>query len=64
MLVTNFAKSLFGLPQKSKAFPCRKILCYSFGSNPKFKVVEDPKEANKLVFEDNGKCRIFEHKNG
>lgn len=30
-----------------------------FATNPKFKVVEDPKEANKLVFEENGKCRIF-----
>jgi hypothetical protein len=30
----------------------------------KFRIVEDPKDANKLVFDHNGKCRIFEHKNG
>lgn len=30
----------------------------------KFKVVADPKEANKLIFHENGKCKIFEHKDG
>ena len=37
---------------------------FGFSQQPKFKVVDDPKEAHKLVFDHNGKCRIYEHKNG
>lgn len=29
-----------------------------------FKIISDPKDVSKLVFDDDGKCKIFEHKNG
>lgn len=48
----GFSRTILGKP------------CFYSFAQPKFKVIEDPKEANKLVFDESGKCRIFEHKNG
>ncbi len=37
---------------------------YAFSSRKNFRIISDPKDVSKLVFDDNGKCKIFEHKNG
>lgn len=29
-----------------------------------YKIISDPKEVSKLIFDNQGKCKIFEHKNG
>lgn len=57
-------KLIIRVASKLRVWSCLPSLKYSFSQNPKFKIVDDPKEANKLVFGANGKCRIFEHKNG
>jgi hypothetical protein len=37
---------------------------FSFSKMKNFKIISDPKDVSKLVFDDTGKCKIFEHKNG
>ena len=54
----------------NKQFGNRLIISQSLFSvkrpkfDPQFRVVSDPRDAPKLVFNENGKCLIFEHKNG
>lgn len=41
-----------------------KLLAFEFSKVKNFKIITDPKDVSKLVFDDKGKCKIFEHKNG
>ena len=41
-----------------------KIANYRFSERPKYKIVDDPKDVSKLVFDEKGKCLLFEHRNG
>jgi hypothetical protein len=36
---------------------------YSFSRLKNFKIISDPKDVSKLIFDDQGRCKIFEHKN-
>lgn len=47
----------------SRSLLKRLTVCGCFSSK-KFNIVQDPKEAPKLVFESDGRCKIYEHKNG
>ena len=48
----------------SNLFSLIKQNNYAFSRMKNFKIISDPKDVSKLVFDDNGKCKIFEHKNG
>ena len=44
--------------------PLLKNLRYGINLRDKFLVIDDPKDYTKLVFDENGKCKIFEHQGG
>lgn len=69
-MISPFAKVLSSsfrryskLGINSNLFSLVKQNNYGF-SRKNFKIISDPKDVSKLVFDDNGKCKIFEHKNG
>lgn len=37
---------------------------YVYSVKKSFKIISDPKDISKLIFDDEGKCKIFEHKGG
>lgn len=43
-------------------FPTVANVGYNFSKQ--YKVITDPKDVSKLIFDEQGKCKIFEHKNG
>ena len=68
-MISPFAKVLSSsfrtyskLGINSNLFSLVKQNNYGF-SRKNFKIISDPKDVSKLVFDDNGKCKIFEHKN-
>ena len=62
VLSTSF-RTYSKLGINSNLFSLVKQNNYGF-SRKNFKIISDPKDVSKLVFDDNGKCKIFEHKNG
>ena len=46
----------------NKQLLLNKNINYNFSRN--YKIITDPKDVSKLIFDDQGKCKIFEHKNG
>lgn len=47
---------------KSPAFFLSNQIIKNFSKS--YKIISDPKDVSKLIFDDEGKCKIFEHKNG
>lgn len=65
----NSVRNNFRLGQRflSRTMPKNKSLIINQNLNMfsrQYKIISDPKEVSKLIFDDNGKCKIFEHKNG
>lgn len=41
-----------------------KTLKYNINLRDKYLIIDDPKDYTKLVFDSQGKCKIFEHQGG
>lgn len=70
-MISPFAKAFSSLLRtysksaiNSNLFSLVKQNSYGFSRMKNFKIISDPKDVSKLVFDDNGKCKIFQHKNG
>lgn len=57
-------KSFSKLVNNNKQFSLIQNNKFEFSKLRGFKIISDPKDVSKLIFDDEGKCKIFEHKNG
>lgn len=53
---------LYKTTLNNKQLLLNKNINFNFSRN--YKIITDPKDVSKLIFDDQGKCKIFEHKNG
>jgi hypothetical protein len=53
---------LYKTTLNNKQLLLNKNINFNFSRN--YKIITDPKDISKLIFDDQGKCKIFEHKNG
>lgn len=62
--LSSLCRTYSKLGINNNLFSVVKQNSYGFSKMKNFKIISDPKDVSKLVFDDDGKCKIFEHKNG
>jgi hypothetical protein len=64
MICRLLVRNKFTLKWQSNGFNNNIVYDFAKKRENKFTIIQNPKDVCKLVFEEDGRCRIYEHKNG